>query len=78
MPRGGSRKGAGRPQKGAKISKTFRLSPQLADWLEGQANQTDLVEKALHSAAANQSDGICPICGKGFEDCEYFRQLDKE
>lgn len=48
MAHGGKRKGSGRkPDPNAKIGKSFRLSPRVAQWLESLENQSVTVDAVL-------------------------------
>lgn len=78
MPRGGKRDGAGRPHAGRTIAKTFRLSPAIAQYISEKPNQTEWLEQTIHFQSAKDSDGVCPICGKPFHQCDYFKRLNDE
>lgn len=53
-----------------------------APWLrKSKGDRADLLAKALleHPSIQNAlSNDRCPVCGKPFDECDYFKSLDEE
>lgn len=51
-------------------------------WLrQSQGNKADAIAKSIleHPSIKQQvEEGKCPVCGKLFNDCEYFQRLENE
>lgn len=59
---------------------TLRLYDNLQDlatWL-GRGDKTAGIEAVLSHMEESKKSGICPICKKPFDDCEYFNRLENE
>jgi uncharacterized protein (DUF4415 family) len=53
--RGGAREGAGRPEAdNPKIKVSYRLAPDVVEWLRGQPNQAAAIERAVRNEMDRQ------------------------
>lgn len=57
---------------------TLRLYDKVWDLAErlGNGSKTRGVEAAILHLEQSMSEGVCPICKKPFDECEYFQKLE--
>jgi len=59
MPKGGKRKGAGRPKGPERVEVKVRLSPRNLDWLKAHGGVTKVVNELVEK---EREDERIPIC----------------